>query len=62
MKAIGFRRSLPITEEESFIAFDTDKPIPSGFDILIKVAAVAVNPVDFKVRQNAAKQSKDYRF
>lgn len=55
MKAIGFRRSLPITEEESFIAFDTDKPIPSGFDILIKVAAVAVNPVDFKVRQNAAK-------
>jgi NADPH2:quinone reductase len=55
MKAIGFRRSLPIIEEESFIAFDTDKPIPSGFDILIKVAAVAVNPVDFKVRQNAAK-------
>ncbi|WP_339902071.1 zinc-binding alcohol dehydrogenase family protein [uncultured Cyclobacterium sp.] len=55
MKAIGFRRSLPITEEESFIAFDTDKPSPSGFDILVEVAAVAVNPVDFKVRQNAAK-------
>ena len=55
MKAIGFRRSLPITEEESFIAFDTTKPSPSGFDILVELAAVSVNPVDFKVRQNTAK-------
>jgi NADPH2:quinone reductase len=57
MKAIGFKKSLPIVETDSFIAFETEKPTPSGFDLLVKVAAVAVNPVDFKVRQSAAKDT-----
>ncbi|AKP52020.1 zinc-binding alcohol dehydrogenase family protein [Cyclobacterium amurskyense] len=55
MKAIGFRKSLPIAEMESFIEFETAKPSPSGFDLLVKVGAVSMNPVDFKVRQSAAK-------
>ncbi len=54
MKAIGFRKSLPITEKESFIAFETNKPTPTGFDLLVKIAAISVNPVDFKIRQTAA--------
>jgi len=56
MKAIGFRKSLPISEKDSFIEFEIGKPSPSGFDLLVKVAAVSVNPVDFKVRQSAAKE------
>ena len=55
MKAIGFKESLPIEEENSFIAFEIEKPSPSGYDILVKVQANSVNPVDFKIRQNAAK-------
>lgn len=55
MKAIGFKKSLPITEADSFIEFETEKPIPQGYDILVKVQANSVNPVDFKVRQSAAK-------
>lgn len=55
MKAIGFRTSLPITDENSFIAFETEKPLANGKNLLVKVAAIAVNPVDFKVRQNSAK-------
>ncbi len=54
MKAIGFRQSLPITESNSFIEFETDKPTPLGYDLLVKVLAVSVNPVDFKIRQSAA--------
>jgi NADPH2:quinone reductase len=54
MKAIGFRKSLPITEKESFIAFEMEKPVPSGFDLLVKISAISVNPVDFKIRQTAA--------
>ena len=57
MKAIGFKTSLPITEKESFIAFEADKPSASGYDLLIKIAAISVNPVDFKIRQNAAKDT-----
>ena len=57
MKAIGFKQSLPIQEANSFIEFDIEKPIPKGFDILVKVQANSVNPVDFKVRQSAAKDT-----
>ncbi len=56
MKAIGFKTSLPISEADSFIAFETVKPVPSGRQLLVKVAAASVNPVDFKVRKNSAKE------
>lgn len=55
MKAIGFKQSLPIEENNSFIAFETEKPTPDGYDLLVKVAAVSVNPVDYKIRAIAAK-------
>ncbi|WP_127128766.1 zinc-binding alcohol dehydrogenase family protein [Pseudoflavitalea rhizosphaerae] len=55
MKAVGFKTSLPISEAESFIDFETDKPVPTGRELLVKITAISVNPVDFKVRQNSAK-------
>jgi NADPH2:quinone reductase len=55
MKAIGFKQSLPITEKNSFIEFETEKPSATGQDLLIKVLANSVNPVDFKIRESAAK-------
>ncbi|MCL4162878.1 UNVERIFIED_CONTAM: hypothetical protein GTU68_025860, partial [Idotea baltica] len=57
MKAIGFKQSLPITENNSFIQFETEKPTPGGFDLLVKISAISVNPVDFKIRGNAAKDT-----
>ncbi len=57
MKAIGFKQSLPISDDNSFIGFETEKPVPTGYDLLVKIAAIAVNPVDFKVRQNSAKDT-----
>ena len=57
MKAIGFKQSLPISEKNSFIAFETEKPAPAPRDLLVKIAAISVNPVDYKIRQNAAKDS-----
>jgi NADPH2:quinone reductase len=57
MKAIGFKTSLPITEEESFIVFETPKPVPGERDLVVKISAVSVNPVDFKIRQNSTKDT-----
>lgn len=57
MKAIGFKTSLPIEDQDSFIAFESKKPIPGPQDLLIKISAVSVNPVDFKIRQSSAKDS-----
>jgi NADPH:quinone reductase len=57
MKAIGFKQSLPITEKNSFLEFETEKPISAGYDLLVKIAAISVNPVDFKIRKSAAKDT-----
>jgi NADPH2:quinone reductase len=56
MKAVGFKTSLAIEEAESFIDFEITTPQPTGHEILVKVKAAGVNPVDFKVRQNSAKE------
>jgi len=56
MKAIGFKKSLPISDPESFIEFETDKLTPLGKDLLVKIEAISVNPVDYKIRQNSLKE------
>ncbi|GAA4323361.1 zinc-binding alcohol dehydrogenase family protein [Pontixanthobacter gangjinensis] len=58
MKAVGFKKSLPIEDSESFIDFESDKPKPGKRDLLVKIKAISVNPVDYKVRQSAAKDKE----
>jgi NADPH2:quinone reductase len=55
MKAIGFKTSLLITEQNSLFEFETEKPTPDEHDLLVKIEAVSVNPVDFKIRKSSAK-------
>ncbi|SDW53900.1 zinc-binding alcohol dehydrogenase family protein [Marinococcus luteus] len=50
MKAIGFKKHLPIEEEASLEMFDISKSEPKGRDLLVRVQAVSVNPVDTKIR------------
>ncbi len=50
MKAVGFTHYLPIENESAFLDLNVEKPQPEGRDILVNVKAVAVNPVDTKVR------------
>lgn len=57
MKAIGYTQSLPISHTESLVNIELPQPIATGYDLLIKVKAVAVNPVDYKIRQNVAPES-----
>ena len=50
MKAVGFTHYLPIENESAFLDLNVEKPLPEGRDILVNVKAVAINPVDTKVR------------
>ncbi|MBN2984672.1 zinc-binding alcohol dehydrogenase family protein [Cohnella algarum] len=50
MKAVGLYNYLPIEHPESLIELELAKPVPTGRDLLVKVKAVSVNPVDTKVR------------
>ncbi|MEU0033320.1 zinc-binding alcohol dehydrogenase family protein [Streptomyces sp. NPDC006333] len=52
MRAVGYRRSLPVSDQESLIDLELPVPEPGPYDLLVKVEAVALNPVDYKVRQN----------
>jgi NADPH:quinone reductase len=40
MKAIGFYRSLPVTDPESLLDLELEKPTPQGRDLLVKVQAM----------------------
>jgi len=51
MKAVALSRYLPITDPESFLDVDLPRPVPTSHDILVEVHAVAVNPVDTKLRR-----------
>lgn len=51
MKAIGFTQALPITDPASLQDIVLPQPVATGSDLLVKVKAIAVNPVDWKVRQ-----------
>lgn len=50
MKAVALTHYLPIEDPNSFFDTELEKPTPTGKDILVAVKAVAVNPVDTKVR------------
>ncbi len=54
MKAVGYKKSLPIDDQDSLINFETAKPDPKGRDIRVAVKAISANPVDYKVRKRAA--------
>jgi len=50
MKAIGFYQYLPVEDPQSLVEVEVPTPEPDGRDLLVRVKAVSVNPVDVKVR------------
>lgn len=50
MKAIGYQRSLPISDPASLQDVQLPSPTVGGRDLLVEVRAVSVNPVDVKIR------------
>ncbi|GLY86990.1 zinc-binding alcohol dehydrogenase family protein [Actinoallomurus iriomotensis] len=52
MPAVAYRKSLPVDDEGSLVDVELPVPRPGPRDLLVRVEAVAVNPVDYKVRQN----------
>ncbi|MBL1293162.1 MAG: zinc-binding alcohol dehydrogenase family protein [Thiotrichales bacterium] len=53
MKAIGYLKPQPIDKPNSLIDIELPKPKATGRDLLVKVNAISVNPVDTKIRVKA---------
>ncbi len=54
MKIIGYYTAGPIAAPDSLLDLEAPRPVARGRDVLVQVHAVSVNPVDTKVRANAA--------
>lgn len=51
MKAVALTKYLPISDPESLMDVELPIPVTTGRDLLVKIHAIAVNPVDTKVRK-----------
>jgi zinc-binding alcohol dehydrogenase family protein len=61
MKAIGYKQSLPITDLASLVDIEIPQPNVLAHDLLVRIKAIAVNPVDCKIRQNVAAEEGKHK-
>ncbi|MET0807255.1 MAG: zinc-binding alcohol dehydrogenase family protein [Pseudoxanthomonas sp.] len=50
MKAVALTRYLPIDDPQSLQDVELPRPVAGGSDLLVRVEAISVNPVDTKIR------------
>lgn len=53
MKAVGYFTPQPIDQADALLDLELPTPAPGAHDLLVRVKAVSVNPVDVKVRASA---------
>lgn len=61
MKAVGYYACHPIDHPEALLDLQLPAPEPREHDLLVRVQAVSVNPVDTKVRRGSAPQAGQAR-
>ncbi len=61
MKAIALTRYLPIDDPESLFDVELPDPTAEGHDLLVRVEAISVNPVDTKLRAPKAQVESEPR-
>ncbi len=52
MRAVGYRANLPVTDDACLLDLELPVPEPGPHDLLVRVEAIALNPVDYKIRQH----------
>jgi len=61
MKAIAYQAALPITNALSLQDIDLPAPQPGPRDLLVDVRAIAVNPVDSKIRAGVSAEAGEWK-
>lgn len=54
MKAVGYQEAGDLSRSDALLDIELPRPEPGPRDLLVKVAAVSVNPVDAKIRRTRA--------
>lgn len=61
MKAIGYQKPLDIDEQDALVDIELPVPVPGERDLLVRVKAISVNPVDTKIRKRAEPEPGSYK-
>lgn len=61
MKAIAYTQPLNISDEASLLDITLPDNVATGHDLLVKIKAIAVNPVDCKIRKNVPPTEGEYK-
>jgi zinc-binding alcohol dehydrogenase family protein len=61
MKAIGYLAPKSIDQDDALIDIALPMPQATGRDLLVKVLAISVNPVDVKIRANMAPEAGQHK-
>ena len=61
MRAVGFRENLPADDPSSLLDLRMPIPAPGAHDLLVRVHAASVNPVDTKIRRFSPTQDDEVR-
>lgn len=59
MRAIGATRHLPVDHPGFLTEFDAPFPEPREHDVVVRIRAIAVNPVDTKIRRSLGEGPHD---
>lgn len=54
MKAVGYQEAGAVARPEALVDIELPRPEPGPRDLLVKIAAISVNPVDTKIRGSRA--------
>ncbi len=61
MKAVGYQTAGSIDRPDALLDIELPRPVPTGRYLLVEVQAIAVNPVDTKVRRSTTPPPGEYK-
>lgn len=61
MRAVGYYTPHPIIADQALLDLELPVPVANGFDLLVEIKAVSVNPVDTKVRKGQQPDNNEAR-
>ncbi|MCU4580543.1 zinc-binding alcohol dehydrogenase family protein [Acinetobacter gyllenbergii] len=61
MKAVAYQHAGDITSVDALVNIEMDIPTAQGHDLLVRVQAISVNPVDAKIRNHKSAEANQWK-
>ncbi|MDF2419114.1 zinc-binding alcohol dehydrogenase family protein [Acinetobacter beijerinckii] len=61
MKAVAYQQANAITSKQALVDIEIQAPSAQGYDLLVRVQAISVNPVDTKIRKHVSVEHDQWK-